>query len=173
MGDTSAILSSDLFRDYIDKHKHEVRDSSSEQYYHVDVVADAYNQGFSDGEKSGRKDFLDALIKREVEKFTQKANQIYILSHRIIDYIKEIKFSANALYINLSPNRPSVIISIPNKDLTNDEFVKKSYTKLNEIKKIYTKLFNEYLDMGFVSSDNLDDSILHEDGFGYKEELSE
>jgi hypothetical protein len=50
---------SELFNNYLNKFKDEVRSKSSDKYYHVDVVAEAYSQGFSDGEKSGKKEFIE------------------------------------------------------------------------------------------------------------------
>src|SRR5690554_4099279 len=160
---------SELFNKYLDSCKGEVKSRSTEGYYHVDVVADAYNQGFSDGKKSGKKEFIDLIISNEVEKFTQKANQIYILSKNVISTIIQKRYAAAGLYINLTPERPSVIISIPNEFLNNDDFVKVGYSKIHENKKIYAKLFDEMLDIGFVSSDNLEEDLLKEDGFGYIE----
>lgn len=160
---------SDLFHKYLDTCKGEVKSKSSEGYYHVNVVAEAYTRGFSDGKQSGQSEFMELLISKEIEKFTQKANQIYILSKNVISLLLENKFEVSGLYINLSPNRPSVIISVANEFLNDDNFVEIAYSKVYENKKIFTKLFNEPLDIGFISSDNLDEDLLKEDGFGYIE----
>lgn len=45
------------FQEYLAKYKDQVNSENTEGYYHVAVVADAYNQGFCDGEKSGKKIF--------------------------------------------------------------------------------------------------------------------
>lgn len=163
----------EFFQQYLTKHKDKVKNSSTEGYYHVNVVAEAYSQGFSDGKKSGEKDFISEFVKKEVEKFTNKANQIYILSQRVKEFITENSYQINSLYINLSFNRPAVIIAISNQYLNNDDFVKLVYNKIFEVKEIYTKLFNEYLDIGLVSSDNLNEDLLLEDGFDYKETYNE
>jgi len=164
---------SELFQQYLTSHKDQVKDRSTEGFYHVNVVAEAYSQGFSDGEKSGKKDFISEFVKQEVEKFTDKANQIYILSKRIISFLSDKSFKVSSLHINLSFQRPSVIIAISDEQLNNDEFVKIAYSKMFEIKEIYSKLFEEYLDIGLVSSDNLDEELLKDDGFGYKENYGE
>lgn len=161
--------SSDLFNKYLDTCKGEVKSRGIEGYYHVDIVADAYNQGFLDGKKSGKAVFLENLISNEIEKFTQKANQIYILSKNVISFLAQKKFNVVALYINLNPNRSSVIISVKNDILNDDTFVEIAYSKTFENKKIFSKLFNEALDIGFLASDNLDEKLLREDGFGYIE----
>jgi len=160
---------SDLFNKYLDTCKGEVKSKSSEGYYHVNVVAEAYSKGFTDGKQSGQSEFMELLISNEIEKFTQKANQIYILSKNVMSLLKENKFDASGLYINLSPNRPSVIISVSNEFLNDDNFVEIAYSKVFENKKIFTKLFNEPLDIGFLSNENLDEDLLKEDGFGYIE----
>ncbi len=166
-------IGSESFHQYLKKHKAQVKDKNFDSYYPVNVVAEAYTQGFSDGEKSGKQDFISEIIKQEVEKFTQKANQIYILSKIIISYLNEKSFLVSSLHINLTFQRPSVIIAVSDKLLNNDDFVKTAYDKLFEIKNIYSKLFDEYLDVGLVASDNLDIKLLVEDGFGYKEDYSE
>lgn len=160
---------SDLFHKYLDTCKGEVKSKSSEGYYHVNVVAEAYSKGFTDGKQSGQSEFMELLISNEIEKFTQKANQIYILSKNVISLLKENKFDVSGLYINLSPNRPSVILSVSNEFLNDDNFVEIAYSKVFENKKIFTKLFNEPLDIGFLSNENLDEDLLKEDGFGYIE----
>lgn len=117
-----------------------------------------------------KKDFLDSILKNRIEKFTQKSNQVYILSQNIISYLKENKFSICSLHINLYPSYPKVIISVDNSLLLDDDFINKAYTKLFENKEIYSKLFPDSLDIGYVSSDGLDKDLLKEDGFGYIEE---
>jgi hypothetical protein len=166
------MIGTDSFQDYLKKHKEDVRDRGVEGYYHVDVVAEAYSQGFCDGKNSSRKDIISELVKQQLEKFTERANQIYILSKRIISHLKDKNYSVDSLHINLTFNRPSVIIAVPEDQLNDDDFVKYSYSKLFEIKDIYSKLFNEYLDLGLITSKDLDSSLLEEDGFGYKEVYS-
>lgn len=161
---------SQSFNKYLDNCKDKVKSKSSVGYYPANVVADAYSQGFSDGEKSGKQDIIEQIIKNEVEIFTQKANQIYILSQNVINSLKENNFIANSLHINLSYKRPSVIISFSNELLNNDIFVKRAYSKIFDNKNIYLELFNEPLDIGLVSCDNLDVDLLNDDGFGYFEQ---
>jgi hypothetical protein len=48
-----------LFHKYILQHQNQVSKYNIDGYYHVDVVADAYNQGFRDGKESGQKDFVE------------------------------------------------------------------------------------------------------------------
>ncbi|MCF8298015.1 MAG: hypothetical protein K9J13_10760 [Saprospiraceae bacterium] len=161
---------SESFYKYLDNCKDHVKSKSSEGYYPVNVVAEAYSQGFSDGEKSGQKEFIERIIANEIEKFTQKANQIYILSQNVISYLKEEGYNSISLHINLQPNRPSVILSVPDDILINDDFVDKAYTKIHENRNIFLKLFNEQLDIGIIGNNNLNKKLLLEDGFGYTEE---
>ncbi len=160
---------SELFYKYLDTCKGEVKSRSTEGYYHVDVVAEAYTKGFSDGKKSGKNEFLKLIVSNEIERFVQKANQIYILSKNVISFLKDKKFNVSGLYINLSPSRPSVIISVSNEFLNDDSFVETAYSKVHDNKKIFSELFNEPLDIGFISNDSLEEALLKEDGFGYVE----
>lgn len=160
---------SDLFHSYLHSLKDEVQTNATDGYYHVNVVAEAYSKGLSDGKKLGKEEFFNTIISDEIERFTQKANQIYILSKRTISFLKKQDFDAKALFLNLRPNRPSVIISLEDSTLNNDTFVEIAYQNLFESKKIFEKLFNESLDIGFMGNDNLDENLLKEDGFGYIE----
>lgn len=75
MSSKTSPINSELFHKYLDSCKGEMKQKSTDGYYHVNVVAEAYNKGYSDGKKSGKKEFLKLIIANEIEKFTQKANQ--------------------------------------------------------------------------------------------------
>ena len=160
------------FGKYISKYKDQVKNESAEEYYHVNVVAEAYNQGFSDGKNSGKQDFVEAIVRNKVEKFVQKANQVYILSQNLITHIEKSGFKADSLHINLFPSCPKVVLSIRDDFLLNDQFVETTYEKILENKAIFSKLFSpSTLDISLVSAENLDPKLLKEDGFGYEEVL--
>lgn len=167
---TKAKSGTDKFHSYILKYKDDAIAEGMEGYYHADIVAEAYTQGFSDGKKSGKQDFIAELIKKQREVFSQKANQVYILSHNVITFLKNHNFPINSMHINLNHNCPRVILSVSSDILNNDEFVEKAYHKIFENKQIFSKLFPEILDIGLVANDNLDMDLLKEDGFGYSEE---
>ena len=69
----------------------------------------------------------------------------------------------------MNPNRPSVVISVPDDFLNDNGFIEKAYSKLFDNKKIFNELFGEPLDIGFLSSNSLNEGLLKEDGFGYIE----
>ncbi|UXX79957.1 hypothetical protein N7E81_02410 [Reichenbachiella carrageenanivorans] len=172
MSTTTVKSGTELFSKYINKYKDQVKTESSEEYYHVNVVADAYNQGFSDGKNSGKKDFVEAIVKGKVEKFIQKANQVYILSQNLITHLVKQGYKADSLYINMYPNCPKVVLSISDEFLLDDKFVETAYEKILENKGIFTKLFApSSLDISLVSTEHLDPKLLKEDGFGYEEVL--
>jgi hypothetical protein len=162
----------DLFYTYLTQYKDQARHENFDGYYHVDVVVEAYNQGFSDGKESGKKDFVEEMRKNIVERFTQKANQIYILTKNVVSFLNHHKFFAESIYIKLADICPRVIIVVKNEYLTNDEFVELSYSKITEMERIFSKLFNENLDMGLIGSEFLDAELLTQDGFGYSENLT-
>ena len=166
------VLKSEKFNEYIQTCKGDVKNHSAEGYYHFDKVAEAYEKGFNDGQNVGKKTFLKSFIDKEIEKFTQKANQIYILSKKVISLIEENNYKVEALYIGLSFDKPSVIISVKNETLNNDEFTKIAYTRIFKVKEIYDELFDEVLDIGLVGSDNLDEEILKDEGFDYIEQYT-
>lgn len=162
---------SELFHKYINKYKDEVESDKVDGYYPANVVADAYSQGFKDGKNKGEKNFIDRLVKLEKEKFTQKANQIYILSQNIIDFLKKNKYKIDSLHISLDINSPKVILAVDSTLMLNDDFIELCYKKIFENKSIFLQLFDENLDIGIVSSENLNKKLLKQTGFGYKEEF--
>ncbi len=162
----------ELFSKYITKYKDQVKSESAEGYYHVDIVAEAYNQGFSDGKSSGKKDFIEEAMKNKIERFVQKANQVYILTQNLISFLGKEGFVVDSFYINPFPSCPMVIVSVSDETLLNDLFVEIAYEKILENKAIFSKLFApSSLDISLVSSNNLDSNLLKEDGFGYKEKI--
>lgn len=160
----------DKFHSYLIKYKDDAISESMEGYYHADIVAEAYTQGFADGKRSGKQDFIAELVKKQRELFSQKANQVYILSQNVITFVKSHGFAISSMHINLNHNCPRVILSVSSDTLNNDEFVEKAYGKIFENKQIFSTLFREILDIGLVARDNLDTDLLKEDGFGYSEE---
>jgi hypothetical protein len=90
------------FNAYLDKCKGEVSSSKAEGYYHVNVVADAYKQGFSDGKQTGEKEFMKLLIKGEIEKFSMKATKIYSLSKEAIALYKKTGVKVKQNLFNLT-----------------------------------------------------------------------
>jgi hypothetical protein len=159
----------ELFQSYLNKHKDDVRSTATKNYYHVDVVAEAFNEGFSAGQKSGKKEFVDKLIKNRVEELTQKANQVYILTNRIVSYIKQNGNKIDSFYINIFHENPKVIIAVENELLLNDGFVENTYKKVFEMKSIFNSLFDGDLDMGLIGSESLDLEYIAQDGYDYSE----
>lgn len=162
----------ELFHTYLNLYADQVKHESVEGYYHVDIVAEAYNQGFKDGNESGKKDFVEEMRKNRIEKFIQRSSQVYILTKKVVSYLNENKFCVESLHIDVLHFAPRVIISISNELLTNDDFVQLSYAKIFEMKRIFSDLFNTHLDMGLVSAAFLNKEMLAEDGFGYSENLN-
>jgi hypothetical protein len=161
----------DSFNAYLAKYRDEVRRESSAEYYHVDVVAEAYQQGYTEGKKSGTKDVVNEIFQKHLEHFKQKSNQVYILTNRFISFLRERGYSAHSFYLDVNPICPKVIIAIPENHLIDDEFIEFAYKKVNELRNVFVELFSKNLDMSLVGSDNLDENSLKDDGFGYSEIL--
>lgn len=161
----------DSFHSYLQSHKDDVKNSSSENYYHVNVVADAFNEGYNAGEESAQQEFISNLLTKKIEELTHKAHQVYILSNRIIDHLKKKNYSVSSFYINIFHENPKVIIVVDNHLLIDDEFVNYSYSKVFELKRIFNELFAGALDMGLMGSESIDVEALMNDGFEYSEQL--
>jgi len=161
-----------LFYKYIIQHQDQVSKHYIDGYYHVDVVAEAYSQGFKDGKESGKKDFLEEMRKNTLEKFFRRATQVYVLTKTVVEFLNRNKYKVDSIYLDVLAQCPRVIISVNDSLLIDDDFVKSSYAKIFEMKRIFSELFDSNLDMGLVSSGNLNDALLKADGFGYSENLA-
>ncbi|QEC52508.1 hypothetical protein EDD80_11348 [Anseongella ginsenosidimutans] len=157
------------FQRYLSHFKDQAKREESNNFYHVDVVADAYNQGFCDGEQSGRKEFVEELVKGSTERFVQKATQVYILTNLAVDHIQKNQYHVHSFFINIVHPNPQVIIVVPNEQLLDDKFVKETYEKMFELKKIFCKLFGDTFDIGLMGAEGIDLDALKEDRFDYSE----
>lgn len=159
----------DLFTAFIKDYKDLAKDKGTAEYYHVDVVIDAFNRGKVVGKEEGLEDYMKEVLLKKVELFQAKANQIYILSKKLISDIQALKHNACSLHININPNRPNVVIAVADDALLADNFVDTIYENMGSYKKIYFKLFSETLDIGLMSIENIDIDSLKDEGYAYHE----
>ncbi|MBT3207602.1 MAG: hypothetical protein HN704_11845 [Bacteroidetes bacterium] len=169
MEEATKIKSVKGFNEYLKEREVQVRNEATDGYYHVNVVADAYIKGIEDGKKLGKEELLKNMSEAFVETFVKKANKIYLLSKDTVKYLKNEGYKVESLHINISSTSPKVILTISNKTLVDDNFVKKGYRKLAESKKEYLSIYDEMLDIAFVGNKYLDRELLKEDGFEYFE----
>lgn len=172
---TKNITATEMFQSYLRKHSDDVRSSAANNYYPANVVADAFSEGFSAGEKSGKQsgkeEIIAKLVKNKIEELTQKATQVHILTSRVVDHITKNGNKVHSFHLNIFHENPKAILAVNNELLLNDEFVKDTYSKIFEIKRIFDEIFNVDLDMGLVGSNNLDLNLLSEDGYEYSEKF--
>jgi hypothetical protein len=135
------------------------------------VVADAYSRGYSDGEKSAKKEVMDMIMQKAKERFVEKANQVYLSSKALVSHLSANEYSVNKIYINIFHKSPKVIVSLNESLLLNDEFVEFAYTKIHEMQCSFHSLFQNTLDLSLISTTDLDEELLAKDGFDYSEEI--
>ena len=165
-------LQSTAFNNFLDAFKDSAREEISKNYFHVDVVAEAYSQGFKDGEDSSKKSFVNSLIEQQIEGYKQRYLQAYILTNKVINKLATIEKKANEFFINIHDSNPKVVISIPNQYLLEDAVVEIAYSEIFKAQELFNSIFTEHqLDISFVGSDNLDKDLLTSDGFDYFEDL--
>lgn len=162
----------DSFTAFIQEYKADAKEKGAAEYYHVNVVVDAFNRGKEVGKEEGLDDYLKEVLMRKIELFQSKANQIYILSRKVVGDIKEQNFTACSLHINVNPSRPNVVISVPETALLQDKFIDSIYNNIAIYKKIYFELFEEMLDIGLMPMENIDFESLKEEGYDYHESFS-
>ena len=172
---TVNMTGTEQFQSYLRKHNDDVRNTAVNNYYPANVVAEAFSEGFTVGEKLGKQtrkeEIIAKLVKNRIDELTQKATQVYILTSRVVNHIKKNGNKVHSFHLNIFDENPKVILAIHNELLLNDEFVKDTYSKIFEIKRIFDEIFNVDLDMGLIGSDNLDLELLSEDGYEYSEQF--
>jgi hypothetical protein len=87
------------FLAYLNENIYRSSDSEKNEYFYVDVVAEAWGKGFDEGKKVAQKDFFNDLVTIESEKFMRKANMIYLLSKRLIEFFVSHDCKPCSLYI--------------------------------------------------------------------------
>lgn len=168
----SVLPQSTEFNNFLDTYKDNAREEMSKDYFHVNVVAEAYAQGFKDGKDSNKKSFIDNLIEKQIEDYKQRYLQAYILAKKVLDKLASINKNANSLFINVHEDNPKVIISVPDDFLLDDNIVEVAYKAVFNSQEIFRNTFDKYnLDISFVSSENLDKDLLQGDGYGYFEDI--
>lgn len=159
------------FQNYLKTHEHVVKVKATNNYYPVDVVAEAFTEGFNAGEKFGKEELIERLVRSQFEELTQKANQVYILTSLVIKHIRENGFDVKSFHMDIFHENPKVIIAVENNLLLNDNFVDTSYQKIFEVKRVFDDLFHKDLDMGIIGSNDMDIALLRNDGYQYSEEF--
>jgi len=172
---TQNISGTELFQSYLRKHNDDVRSTAANNYYPVNVVADAFSEGFNAGEKSGKQsgkeEIIAKLVKNRVEELTQKATQVHILTSRVVNHIRNNGNKVHSFHLNIFHENPKAILAVNNDLLLNDAFIEDTYSKIFEIKRIFDAIFNVDLDMGLIGSSDLDLALLSEDGYEYSEQF--
>lgn len=161
-----------LFNHYLELHSANAKTSKiNDLYYHVNVVADAYTKGYSDGEKSAKKEVMDLIMQNAKEKFIEKANQVYLSAKAMVNHLSAKDYKVEKIYINIFHKSPKVIVALDGEMLLNDEFVDFAYSKIHEMQCSFHSLFQNTLDLSLISTTDLDEVLLAKDGFDYSEKL--
>lgn len=167
----SKVKTSDVyFSTYIKEQKQYAIDQQIENYYPVNVVAEAFQKGFDAGAKNAESDYLEDLKNQLLDKFVSKANEVYILSNELIKYLQSNQYKIDSLLGNFSFNSIKVLITVPITTIEDETFTELAYTKLHEIAKQFTSQHKELLDISIIPSEDLDEELLESDGFRFKED---
>lgn len=160
------------FNAYLGRHASEAKATRlNDSYFHVNVVADAYNQGYIDGKKCSTDEFMDEFMEKMWEKFVEKANKVYLSAKSLTDAFSSKKYPVEKIYINIFHKNPRVIVSVDESLLLDDDFVTFAYPKIHEIQKSFYSLSKSTLDLSLVGTDGLDEELLKQDGFEYSEKI--
>ncbi len=160
------------FHSYIQSHSSESRNSKvNENYYHVNVVAEAWGQGYSEGEKSAKQAFAEKILKKSSERFLERATEVYVTAKSMVSFLMAHQYKAEKIYLNIFHRNPEVILSFDKNLLLDDDFVVLAYSKIHDMQKHFHSLFQSTLDLSLISTENLDEKLLAEDGFDYSENL--
>ncbi|MBD1434842.1 hypothetical protein H8B06_18610 [Sphingobacterium sp. DN00404] len=169
---TSDILQSTEFNNFLDSFKDSAREEISKDYFHVDVVAEAYTQGFKDGEDSSKQSFVKDLIDKQIEGYKQRYLQAYILTNNFLNSIASNGTPAESFFINIHNSNPNVIVAVKDDYLLDDEFINYAYSNIFETQSIFSNIFKKHhLEMSLVGVENLDRDLLTCDGYNYFEDI--
>lgn len=164
---------STLFYNFLDDYIDNAREDISKDYFHLIVVAEAFSQGFKDGDSNNKKTFREDLIEKRIESYKQRYLQAYILAKKVLAELALINTSARGLFINVHEDNPKVLISVPDDLLLDDFWVEAAYKAAFNSQDIFKSAFsNSNLDISLVSSENLDVGLLRADGYDYFEEIN-
>ncbi|MBL0911755.1 MAG: hypothetical protein IBJ09_05230 [Bacteroidia bacterium] len=160
------------FIDYLNTHAENVKTSKvNDLYYHVNVVADAYTRGFTDGKEAAKQDVIDVIMQKAREQFFEKANQVYLSAKATVNHLAEKNYKVEKIYIKVFHKSPKVIISVKSDLLLDDEFVEFAYPKIHEVQCSFHSLFQNTLDLSLIDTEGLDEELLSKDGFDYSEPM--
>lgn len=160
------------FNAYLEKNASQTNSARlNDSYYHVDIVADAYNQGYVDGKRSSNEKFMDEFLEKMWERFVEKANMVYLFAKSLTDAFSLKKYSVDKIYINIFHRNPRVIVSVDASLLLDDDFVTFAYSRIYEIQKSFYSLSKCTLDLSLIGKDGIDEELLKQDGFEYSEKI--
>src|SRR6476646_7373876 len=141
------------FNDYLRSHSGGAKASKiSDLYYHVNVVAEAYSRGYTDGKKSAKEEVTNLILEKAKEQFIEKANQVYLSAKALVNHLSTKDYKADKIYINIFHKSPKVIVALENNMLLNDEFVEFAYTIIHDMQCSFHSLFHSTLDLSLISS---------------------
>lgn len=169
---TQEILQSTDFNNFLDSHKESARKEISNDYFHVNVVAEAYSQGFNDGRAKGEKEYIANIVELQLEDYKKRYLQAYILTSKVVDVLKAYDKKPESFYINIHYKNPKVIIAIKDDYLLEDDIVELAYKNIFEAQEIFNTIFQKYhLDISLVGFQNLDSDLLECEGYNYRESI--
>jgi hypothetical protein len=141
----------------------------SEEYYHVNVVAEAYSKGFSDGKNSGKKEVFELILNKSRERFIEKANQVYLSAKSLVEIFENNEYHVEKIYLNVFHRNPKVLVVVKEELLLEDTFVEFAYTRIHSMQCSFHALFQNTLDLSLIGGEGLDEALLKADGFEYSE----
>jgi len=132
-------------------------------FYPFDVIADAFDKG----KEAKEKELLEKAAGDYLSVFSEFIQQL----RKILNLVEEKGFGASELYINGSSS-PKAIIAVNPEHHHTDEFIDQIYGYVSDIEEKCEELSNGY-EISFVDlSDQLDRSMLREDGYAFQLDLS-
>jgi hypothetical protein len=160
------------FNNYLEENVTNAQTSKiNDSYYHVNIVAEAYSKGFTDGEQQGQKAFIDNLKAKNKERFLEKATAVYLFSKTLVRELKEKSFNVEKIYINPFDMNPKVILAVKDNLLIEDHFINTAYSRIYEMQCAFLQSFKSTLDLSLIGKDDLNESLLSADGFKYSETI--
>ena len=165
METTAVNNESGSFESFLKKVKDQVKDQQSENYYPTNVVIDAYKLGMQNGLDQGQGSKLEDIFKKDIDQSLKSAVFAYIITSSVVEKLKKQSYNVLKLLLRVKDGNPEIFLAVKKELLIDEKFLDLGYELIFDCIKQFDSKFDKTFDLTFIQSDNLDYSLLEQDGY--------
>lgn len=128
---------------------------TSEGYFHVDYVIDAFKKGEESGNKKAVEDIKETFIRA--------TTQMFLYGFDLIKELEKKGFETSSIYVN--PFAFKFMICTAKENTYNEDYIKAFFDSAHKLQKNFKEQFQKSMCFFFIQNDNLDSDELKTDGF--------